>query len=432
MNTTITASGPAVCKGHSARRNFWLHVTEGAFASFSGMLLSGGIILPILVKELGAEPYILGIMGSVGGLAVLAPLIFAPYIESIRKKKKLVLLLGIGQRLPLLFIALALWAYGFSSQDRTATYVCLIGIAFLNLGTGFIVSILVPPWMDLVAETITDTDKPRLFGYRNGLSSAMAVSSGAVVSWVLASVSFPNNFAVLFLAGFGIMMISLMLFALVNEMPCSYRPNKRQPARIYFRELFGVLKTDHVYRWFLTYQVINRIGIVALPYYAYVAVAVHHMNPALAAGAFIMIRQATNAVANFVFSEIAARLGNKPILIVGSLLHALAMILAAAAPNGSWFFAVFLVWGLAMAAKQVAGAPFVMAVAPRGRRVGYITLSQAILAPAGVIFPALAGWIIYAQNHELLFFITASLMILGIFPLLRCNPHDRTAMETMD
>lgn len=430
MCVEITAPDPAICRRRSNRRNFWLHVSEGTFASFTGVLLGGGIIMPILVKQLGAEPYILGIMGSISGFAVASPLLFAPYIESIHQKKKLVLFLGIGQRIPFILIAFVLWLYSISAQDETAAYMCLIGIAFLNLTARFSSSLLVPPWMDLVAETISDDDKPRLFGYRNGLSSAMGFFSGAIVSWILAAIAFPDNFMILYLAGFFAMVISWLLFSQVDEMSSAYKPKKRQPAGIYFRELAGILKKDSAYRWFIAYQAINQIGFVAMPYYAYVAVGVHNMNPALAAGAFIMIRQASNSVANFVFSEIAAKLGNKPILAAGSALHALAMILAAIAPTGSWFYAVFFIWGLAMAAMQVAGAPFAMAVAPSGRRIGYMSLSQVALAPVSIVFPMLAGWVIYTLDHRLLFLTTAAMMAISIFPLFRCQPVNNSSPKT--
>ena len=260
----------------------------------------------------------------------------------------------------------------------------------------------------------------------------MGFFSGAIVSWILAAVVFPNNFMILYLAGFFAMVISWLLFSLVDEMPNDYQPKKRQPAGVYFRELAGVLKNDHAYRWFIAYQAISQIGFVAMPYYAYVAVAVHNMNPALAAGAFIMIRQASNSVANFVFSEIAARFGNKPILAAGSVLHALAMILAAVAPTGSWFFAVFFIWGLAMAAIQVARAPFSMAVAPSGRRIGYMSLSQVALSPVSIIFPLLAGWVIYAHDHRLLFLTTATMMAASIFPLLRCQPANNSSPKAVE
>ena len=108
--------------------NFWCHVLEGACASFGMELVASGVVFPVLAAALGASPALVGALGALGGLAFLAPLFVAHRVESVRRKKRLVLVLGIGQRLPFLVIPVLLFFVA-----ESAPRACLLSIALVNL-----------------------------------------------------------------------------------------------------------------------------------------------------------------------------------------------------------------------------------------------------------------------------------------------------------
>lgn len=139
--------------------NFWCHVTEGAFASFGEQVVSQAIVFPVLATVLGASPFLLGALSSMPKLSFIAPVVAVGVAEATRRKKKLVLLLGLGQRLPLLLIGFCLLALAGSSG-----YLCLILISLLMLLRSISVSLLAPPWIDLLSETIPRRSVGRLFG----------------------------------------------------------------------------------------------------------------------------------------------------------------------------------------------------------------------------------------------------------------------------
>ena len=103
----------------SAKVNFACHLAEGVFASFGGSIV-GGVVLQLLLTELGYSMATLGFLTSMGLAASLLQFAMAPAVEPVQRKKRLVLLLGVGQRLPLLLIGLAALFFG-----RTAPGVCL-------------------------------------------------------------------------------------------------------------------------------------------------------------------------------------------------------------------------------------------------------------------------------------------------------------------
>ena len=98
-----TPSPPAEA-GPSRTANFWYHVIEGALATFGGGLADQQFF-QVMVLALGGTAATLGGLQSIAAFSVIAPLLLAPRVEAVRRKKHLVLLLGLGQRAPLLLTA---------------------------------------------------------------------------------------------------------------------------------------------------------------------------------------------------------------------------------------------------------------------------------------------------------------------------------------
>jgi MFS family permease len=404
--------------------NFWCHVIEGVFASFGGEICAAGVLLPLLAGRVGASPATLGLLTSLGGLAFIAPLLIAPRLEAARRKKRLVLLLGVGQRLPLLIIAGLLLLLGLSSP-----LACLICIAAVNLMTGLVVSVLVPPWMDLLARTVPENRQGRLFGFRGGISSTMGLFAGGASAAILAMVAFPTNYATLYIAGFVSMAISWLIFSMVDEVPAEGAPLARPRTREYFRGLLAAMRSDFAYRKLLLYQSLSRLGGAVGPFYAYVALTRHGMSPAFVAGTFITASCAARIIGNFSLPFLSERIGNRRVLVLAVLAHVAAALVAALAPSGQWFAVVAFMGGLGMAAQTVSGMPFMMSVVPRGKMVGYKTIGMAAMAPVGIIAAPLAGILMQVAGGRALFAVAACVILCALLPLGRCRPKETQITE---
>jgi len=397
--------------------NFWCHVIEGAFASFGGELVGLTVVFSVLAAALGATPAALGLLVALPRLAVIAPLLAAPRVEAVQRKKRLVLLLGVGQRVPHLLVAGALLLFA-----QTAPLICLFIIALLNLATAVVVSLLVPPWMDLLAETIPSERMGRVFGYRNALSSTLGLLSAGVSAAIIASFAFPGNYAILYVVGFGSLAVSWLIFALVDEIP-EGTAAQRQPAGQYFRNLIRALREDVDYRRFLVYKGLSRLGLAAMPFYVLAAVTYHGVSQAFAAGTFIAALSAAKITGNLAFPRVSDRLGHKRVIGLGAAFSAGAAALAALAPSGAWYVGVFFLAGLGGAATTVSGAPFMMSVYPRGRRIGYMTLSMAALAPVAIAAAPAAGLLMQAFGHAVLFVLAGVVILAALVPLRYCTPR---------
>ena len=392
--------------------NFWCHVLEGACASFGMELVAPGVVFPVLAAALGVSPALMGALGALGGLSFLVPLFVAHRVEAARRKKRLVLLLGIGQRLPFLVIPLLLFL-----MAESAPRACLLSIALVNLAAAMVVSALVPPWVALLSETIRPARMARLLGYRNSISSVLGLLAGVVSAALLSALAFPLGYVLLYLFAFGAMAASWLIFSLVDELPARAEQPGSPAARSYFQGLFSALRDDAICRRYLVHQGISRMGMAVAPFYALVAVSHFGVHPALAVGAFLTAENSAKIAGSFAFPFFSERAGHRWILGIGTGLHAAAALAAACAPSGEWFVAVFFLSGLGTAAKTVSGLPLTMAVAPGGRTVGYVTLSMAVLAPVGMLAALAAGFALSWAGHEIVFGLAALVTLAALLPL---------------
>ncbi len=397
--------------GRSRAANFWCHVTEGALATFGGGL-AGPEFFQVLVLALRGTAATLGTLQSIGSFAFIAPLLLAPHLEAARRKKRLVLGLGLGQRLPLLLTAgvLALLA-------TKRPLLCLYAIGLVRLGGGFATSLLVAPWQDLIAETVPIQRVGRLFGFRHFLSSLLQLPSAVACGAVIAAFAFPLNFELLYVFGFGIMMASWWVFSLVEELPEAVAPRKRQPARHYFRDLIAALGSDRNYRRYLYFQGLGRTTSAATGFLAFAAVRHHGLGMAEVVALAGVLGSAARIGGNLILPFLAERVGPKCMLAACLGLRLAGMLLAALAPTGEVFLATFFVLGLSAAAQTVAGPPFMMRVFPRGKRIGYMTLAKVAVAPLAVAAPVTAGLMMNWVGYRIVFAAAGIIALSALVPL---------------
>lgn len=403
-------------------RNFWVHIIEGVFFSFGASLVQGPVF-SFLLSSLKVTPKQFGFLAMFNGLAVLLPLFLAPRVEMVKRKKRLVWMLGIGQRLPFLIIPVLLILFALEMPVKTA-----IMIAVVNFITTLIVSVLIAPWMTLVAETIGKDKVGRLFGYREGATNIFRLISAGACTALLVYFTFPLNYAILYFAALASVIMSWLIFSMVDEIPPDSVQEHRKSIIVYFKDLADSVKQNQTFRMFLLYRAINRIGFAALGFYAFTASLVFDA-PARYAGIFMGVSSVAGAIGCFVFPIIGEKTGHRKMLTIGSLLHVFAAVVAATAPSLNWFILVMFLSAMGGASLTVSGMAFLLPLAPQKKQVGYITGMMAVMAPIGMAASASSGYIMEVFNHRVLFLGAAVLLLFGLIPLSLCRPEEATVAD---
>ena len=407
------------------RANFWYHVAEGAFWSFGESLVSRAEVLPVLaVTMLGVSNAQLGLLNTAVGFAFLAPLLVAHRMEAARRKKRLILLIGLPIRLPKLVTVMALVLLGARHPQM-----CFLVIALCVLVNSAFVTISIPPWMDLIAETVEPGRVGRMFGYRTSISSVLGAAAGPACALIIARLAFPWDYSALYTISLISLTVSWVLFTRVDEMPDHVKPRERQPARHYFRELMAAIRSDRNYRRFLAYRSLTRVRMAAAPFLATAAVLYHGMGAAIVIGTFIVVRRIGAVVGTLTGPWLAERVTHRRVIQIGGLLTAAAALGAGFAPLGAWwpYVAAIFLGSVGESAEAVSATAFALRIYPRGRRVGYTTMSIVALAPLALVAGPAAGWVMDRWGHALLFYGVAVTIVLSLLPVQLCRPEEDEA-----
>src|SRR3954451_12672242 len=106
--TMQTESAETLLKRY-AKRNFWLNILDGMAFIFGISMVSRYTVLPLFVSRLSSERWLQGLIPALTQVGSLLPALFmAPLTASLPRRKPLILLVTIGERLPWLALGLLL------------------------------------------------------------------------------------------------------------------------------------------------------------------------------------------------------------------------------------------------------------------------------------------------------------------------------------
>ena len=85
-----------------ASRNFWLNVLDGMAFVFGISMVSRYTVLPFFVSQLSSDRWLQGMIPTLTQVGwALPPLFMAPFVASLPRRKPLIMLVTIGERVPL-------------------------------------------------------------------------------------------------------------------------------------------------------------------------------------------------------------------------------------------------------------------------------------------------------------------------------------------
>jgi MFS family permease len=234
------------------------------------------------------------------------------------------------------------------------------------------------------------------------------------VGRILDSRPYPENFAILFVLGFGFTAISWVGLAL-NREPES--PIVKQPIKLshYFKQLPDLLRRQHNYRRYLTSYSISKLGAMAVGFflvYANTQFGLSGGQVGLLTGVLI----GSEAVMNLIWGWIGDRRGHKLVLTGSAFALALASLTAWLAVTPAAFVAAFILLGAAIAGDQVSRFNIVLEFAAPEDQPTYIGLTNSLLAPVTTLAPLIGGWLATWAGYPGLF--GTAMIIAGLGGLL--------------
>lgn len=410
----------------NARWNFVVNLWDIIFIMLGISMISRETVMPVLINHLTDSKLAIGLIPAIYSLGSSLPqLLIANFSERLRYKKPFVMLIGgAGERGGYLLIGLSVWLFAESAPTLALVLIFVfLAYAAFSMGIG------TPPWYDMIAKVIPTQRRGLWSGLGHGLGALTAVAGAYVVGYVLDGYAYPQNFVILFMVGFAIMMVSWGGLALTREPP-STTIKARVTMISYLKQLPSLLHRDHNYARFLLSRTVAVLGTMATGFYMVYGIERFQVAGATV-GFLTAVLVASQALLGLVWGVVADRWGHKLVLTGGALLLMLAALTAWFITTQGGLTIVFFLLGAAIAAELTSALNIILEFCAPEDRPTYIGLTNTLLAPTLALAPIFGGWLAtLTGGYHNLFLVAATCAGLGALLLILWVREPRHLRQT--
>ncbi|MBI4427825.1 MAG: MFS transporter [Ignavibacteriales bacterium] len=401
------------------KKNFRNHLLEGGLYLSTHSILYAPVFFPALILKLGGNNVVVGAFPVMVYLAFLLPQVLSPHFVRTRAfRKPIVIFLGLVQRGFILLLAAVIAVLGHDYPG--VALATLIVVFTLNQ---VIAGIASPAWFDLVAKTTRDTDRGKLMGLRTSLGAMLGLVNGFILTYVLATWSFPSNYSAVIVVVFCFQLVSIFLQNKLVESEESHVQAEVPFSQMYDR-IQTILRNDATFRRFLASSALLTIGLTPVGFFLSAAISKFSVSEAYV-GWFTLTIVITQTISGVLLGVIADRYGHRFVLFICGGVVGLASLIAFLASSEIFFFAVFVLVGINLSLEMMTRYNFAVDCAPANDRPMYVGLMNAWLAPwyaSGLI----GGWIVEEYGYDIVFLSGVTFILAGLL-LLAGTPDPRTA-----
>ncbi|HEA46994.1 MAG TPA: MFS transporter [bacterium] len=424
MNDTLKEWKNKVLKNH--KWNITITILDGAFFFFGLGFVSEITILPLFINKLTPYKSVVGLVTALWMFGFFAPqIISARLVEPLARKKRLVFLVGMGQRLPWLFLALATY-FLIREGSLVGLFIFFVLYGFYAFSGGF----NFVPWLDLMGKILLPKRRGRVLGFNRFAGGILGIVGALIAGRILGHLPFPNNFSLCFLLAFLMTSISLAAFSFYRE-PAYPVVKERMAWKVYFKGLGRILKKDKNYSYCLLANIILCFVALATPFYALYAIE-KLGAPEGWIGIFTALILGAQTITFVLWGYLGDRQGYKGVMVLAALFAGGAAVLALLAGSIGLYLLVFVLLGFYMSAVMLGYMLIVLEFSPPEKRPTYIGLGHTILALPLTIAPLLGGFLIDRIGYRFVFGLTAlvAFVSLSILILVVKEPRRRYSFLT--
>lgn len=386
-------------KDAKVKQNFFLNVFDGSIYSFAMSFVSLQTVLPVFVKKLSGSDIAVGLIPVIWSVGFNFPQVFVSnHVRKLGYKKPWMLKTALLQRIPWLLLAFLSYFLIENVDSEAALIIIFAGLAIAAFGG----SINLPGWFDLISKITPVQLRGRLFAYRSVLGAALGIFGGWAVSVILNTVSYPENFSLLFLLAFLVTMISYAFLVFLKE----DHPNHPQKIFTYgefVKKLGSIVKEERNFRNFIVADSLMMLALMSNAFLAVNAVEKFSLSDAYA-GYFTIVMMLSMTFGSLYFGYLADKKGHKLNLVWASAFTLIACMAALIAPTVEIYFICFASSALTLTLSMVSRLTIIAEICGEDDRPTYISLTNLITAPF-VLSGLLGGWIASAFGYDAVFII---------------------------
>lgn len=370
------------------RRNFTALAMDGGFYGAATALMAVETLLPTLLHQLGGPTWLVALAPSLYQYGFLIiPVLVVGWTERLRRYQPAVAWTSVPQRMPPLFAGLAL-LFLHESHPQLTLWVVALTPLLISLNGGFNVA----AFWQLFSKVLPPNRRASNMGVRNIIGTVCGFLAASAGATVLAHRPGVEGAGLLYLAAFGFMMLSLLLFCQIRELPGPppppHDPSHELLPRL--RALPAHWRTEPILRRY-TFARIFGTGIgVFTPFLALHALSVLKLS-GNQVGRFVAAQMFGGIIGNLLTAWLGDRRGGRSVALVGGWLSLALCAGVLLNRSETGFFVLFAVFGMVTFLNANGAAALLLEIFPAQRRPTSFALSSLLMAPA-MLGSAAAAW----------------------------------------
>ncbi|MDA3811054.1 MAG: MFS transporter [Spirochaetaceae bacterium] len=409
-------------------RGFLIH---GIFLALTVTFTEVNSVLPALVLQIGGSEVHIGIITAIMiGLPLVSQLLFAPFVQSRRRKKKYL----IGGLYARMFALFGIGMLLISSEKMMPALVLILvytGLIIFSLSGAFAgIS-----YVSLIGSTIPSEMRHQFFLRKQVFWSVGVLLSGVLTRYILVGFSGTTRYAFLFSLASLMLALGSIGFWMIKEESDSSVSSNRPGLKEIFLSMKDILKEDKTFRYYCLTANILSLSIVLIPFYLPTLVRIFHIESNFI-GTIVLLQMGGMLLSNIIWPRIVKPLGFKGLLkiqSVGGFIIPIGMVIALLSGSGQWLvYLVFPLLGTLASAHKMSGEAVLVQISDEKKRALYSGIFGAINLTSAMA-PLLIGFLLRQITYYWIFLILGfvSLTAISLINKMVCPVDVIKAREDM-
>ncbi|MFZ1572616.1 MAG: MFS transporter [Chlorobiota bacterium] len=409
------------------KHNYLIGVINGVIFNFGLSFFSRDTIIPVYLASLGAPSLVISFVALFDSLGWYFPQLFvAKYLLHLEEKlpiyKRAVFLRIFGI---LLAVFSANLAFNIESKSYALiTFVLGFGIFCFSGGISGVV------FTDIVYKTVPKEKRGTYFAWRAIGSGIIGIYAGVgIIKPIIKNYEYPLNYLILFSSGAVLMLVAFILFFYTKEPKDKNVLLEERTFKKQIKTAVTILKQNKTYRNFVLLQCLMNLWFAGVPFV--MLYAKENLGAIdIQIGEFITWGFAGTIISNLLLGYISNQIGNKSLMVTGTISALFVSISLLVFPYLSipfWTFGfIFFASATAETGISTGSMNYMLETVPEEDRTTYIGLKNTLSAFAYCI-AALIGSLRDIYGARSIFYVTGVIAIAALF-LLYFLPEPRAKL----
>ena len=392
--------------------NNYKNIAHAFFLSLAITIAEPSTIMPLMVHHFSESTIIVGLYASLlRGGAIVIQMYAAFHAQSYKKVIPYLRKVFFFRFLSWFSIGLAIFLIGDSNKQLTLLFIG-IGLFFFSFTAGFGAIY----FKELQAKLFSKAYRGKTMANRSIAGSIASIISGGVTGYVLSNFQAPLNYAYLFLVSSAIMAIGFIIFGTIEEPAKENVSTKEKSFKEFIKNSNILLKQDTRLKRQILAIFLSFGYLLAMPFVILKANNSFELTGWMLGG-FISVQMIGSIIGS---SLLWRRISDyEKMLSLAFIIMILAYTVALFANNIYSYFAIFLLFGIAIDGFSIAGMNLVIEIAPEDKRPIYTAL-QTNLSSFGLFFPILGGLLLKGfSSYSLVYSLSIAILLAGLVVSLK-------------